>query len=94
MSLLAYGGELTYVGIGVGSAMIQFDANDFHFRKLQLRASYASPAVYYPQVLRLLSAGIVPEAIISHRFPLERLSDALATARDNKQDAVKVVVTP
>jgi L-iditol 2-dehydrogenase len=47
---LAFGGRVTYIGIGTGSGMIQFDANEFHFRKLQLRASHATPAIYYPTV--------------------------------------------
>ena len=47
LSLLRYGGEITFIGIGTGEGTISFDANDFHFRKLQLRASFASPAIYY-----------------------------------------------
>ena len=75
LALLAYGGEMTYIGIGTGASMIQFDANDFHFRKLQLRASFASPAVYFPAVLRLLQAGVIPgERLISHRFGLDEIA--------------------
>jgi L-iditol 2-dehydrogenase len=75
LELLAYGGELTYIGIGTGEGVIGFDANVFHFRKLQLRASFASPALYFPVVLDLLKAGIIPgEQIISHRFGLRDLA--------------------
>lgn len=95
LTLLAYGGRMSYIGIGGGDSTIAFDANDFHFRKLQLRASHASPAMYFPTVLRLLRAGVVPgERLISHRFPLERVQAALETARDNKREAIKIVVTP
>jgi len=37
--------------------MISFDANNCHYRKLQLRAGFASPAIYYPAVLKLLKAA-------------------------------------
>jgi len=95
MSLLAYGGVLTYVGIGVGESTISFDANDFHFRKLQLRASFASPAIYYPQVLRMLRSGVIPGAkLISHRFPLNDIQRAMETCRDDKAGLLKVVVSP
>ncbi len=95
LALLAYGGEMTYIGIGTGASMIQFDANDFHFRKLQLRASFASPAVYFPAVLRLLQAGVIPgERLISHRFGLDEIGSALAALRDDKTAALKVVVKP
>lgn len=95
VALLAYGGEMTYIGIGTGDSMVTFDANDFHFRKLQLRASFASPAIYFPAVLRLLQAGVIPgEELISHRFGLDEIGEAMATLRDNKGSALKVVVTP
>jgi L-iditol 2-dehydrogenase len=94
LSLLSYGGELTYIGIGTGSGNITFDANDFHFRKLQLRASFASPALYFPVVLDLLKPGILPgESFISHRFSLEQLAEAMYLHRDSKDKVLKVIVT-
>jgi L-iditol 2-dehydrogenase len=95
LTLLAYGGEMSYIGIGGGDGTIAFDANDFHFRKLQLRASFASPAMYFPAVLALLRAGVIPgERLISHRFPLEETGRAMLTARDNKAGALKIIINP
>jgi L-iditol 2-dehydrogenase len=95
LALLAYGGELTYIGIGTGAGTISLDANDFHFRKLQLRASFASPALYFPVVLELLRAGIIPgEEIISHRFALPDLAQAMHLCRDDKKNVAKVIVSP
>ena len=95
LSLLTYGGVLTYIGIGAGSGMISFDANNFHYRKLQLRASFASPAIYYPAVLKLLTSGIIPgNLLISHTFPLDQIAAAMTLARDDKANAVKIVVKP
>jgi len=95
MALLAYGGVLTYIGIGTGDATVRFDANEFHFRKLQLRASFASPAIYFPAVLRLMRGGVMPaESLVSHTFPLERIAEAFALCRDRKQETVKVIIKP
>lgn len=95
IALLAYGGELTYIGIGTGSGMITFDANDFHFRKLQLRASFASPAIYYPTALRLMKSGMIPgPSMISHRFKLSEIGQAMTACREDKAGVVKVIVTP
>lgn len=95
LPLLAYGGIMSYIGIGNGSGMIQFDANDFHFRKLQLRASFASPALYYPIVLKMLQRGTIPaERIISHRLPLSEIAEAMSLCRASKEEVVKVVITP
>lgn len=95
LGLLACEGKLTYVGIGRGGGTIRFDANDFHFRKLQLRASFASPAAYFPRVLSLMKAGIIQgERIVSHTFRLADIGKAMLAARDDKRSTVKVVVRP
>jgi len=59
-----------------------------------LRASFASPALYTPLALQYLREGVVDGAsLISHRFPLNRIADAMATARDPSV-ALKVIVQP
>jgi len=93
LSLLAYGGILSYIGIGNGSGDISFDANDFHYRKLQLRASFASPALYYPIVLQMLQKGTIPaDLIISHRFPLGEIDRAMRHCKEEKASTIKVIV--
>jgi len=90
------GGIISYIGIEYGEgATISFDANKFHFKKLQLRASYASPALYFPMALDLLKLGRIPaDALISHRFPLGEVDKAVLTAARDKAAAVKVIVNP
>ncbi|NOY79573.1 MAG: alcohol dehydrogenase catalytic domain-containing protein [Kiritimatiellaeota bacterium] len=89
------GGIVAFIGIAHGTdAFCRFDANAFHFKKLQLRASFASPALYTPLALQYLRERVVDgPALISHRFSLDALAQAMATARSSP-DAVKVVVTP
>jgi L-iditol 2-dehydrogenase len=95
LPLLAYGGIMSYIGIGTGEGTVQFDANDFHYRKLQLRGSFASPALYYPIVLKMLKNGTIPaETIISHRFPLRDIGKAMTMCKEDKGQTVKVVVKP
>ncbi len=93
LSLLAYGGIVAYIGFGNG--LIQFDANDFHFRKLQLRASFASPGLYLPLALKLLRNGTIPgDLLISHRMKLADIGAAMDLCRSNKGTTVKVVIHP
>lgn len=95
LSFLDYGGVLTYIGIGPGSGEITFDANNFHFRKLQLRASFASPAVYFPRVLNLLRVGIIPgEQMISHVFRLDEMDRLIDACRNQKEKLLKIIVKP
>lgn len=90
----AKGGIISFIGIEHGDgAFCTFDANAFHFKKLQLRASFASPALFGPQALTYLREGIIDgDAIVSHRFSLDNIAAAVSTARG--PDAIKVVVTP
>jgi L-iditol 2-dehydrogenase len=95
LDMLSYGGILTYIGMGTAGSTITINANDFHHRKLQLRASFASPALYFPTVLKLLQSGAIPgERLISHRFPLAQIASAMQTCRDDKASTLKTVVIP
>ena len=89
------GAVVSFIGIDHGDgAFCRFDANAFHFKKLQLRASFASPALYTPLALQYIRERVVePGPLISHTFPLEDIEEAMATARDHAA-SVKVVVTP
>lgn len=91
----AKGAIISFIGIAHGSgAWCTFDANRFHFKKLQLRASFASPALYTPLAVQYLREGVVDgPKLVSHRFPLAEIAQAMQTARD-KRNAVKVVVLP
>ena len=95
MLVAAKGGVISYIGIEYGEgAVVGFDANLFHFKKLQLRGSHAAPALYTPLALQYLRDGVVDGAsLISGRFPLTRLVEAMQAARD-KGTAIKVVVQP
>ena len=94
-NIAAKGAVISYIGIKYGEgAKVTFDANDFHFKKLQLRASFASPALYTPMALSLIKNGAVDaSAVITHTFSLEELGKALKTAADGSR-SIKVVVAP
>ncbi len=96
MPFLGYEGRMTFLGLAHGGErMIVFDAEDFHFRKLQLLSSFASPAMFFPTVLRLLKTGIIPgEKLISHRFRLADIVNAMAICREDKLNLIKAIVQP
>jgi L-iditol 2-dehydrogenase len=90
----AVGARLTYIGVGHGdSDQVSFPANEFHFKKLQLRSSHASPALRTPLALELLRSGRIDGSkLISHRFPLSDAARAIRAACLDKNEAIKVVV--
>lgn len=96
ISAAAYGGYLVFIGSDfVGGGVIPLDTHALHFGKKQLRSSFASPALYLPEALQLLRTGIVPaHEIVSHRFPLSRIADALQVAKYDRATACKVLVIP
>lgn len=94
-TVAAKGAIISFIGIAFGEkAFCRFDVNAFHFKKLQLRSSFASPAMQTPLALDYLRSGRVDGSkFISHRFGLDDIDEAMATARDSSR-AVKVIVQP
>jgi L-iditol 2-dehydrogenase len=96
MPVMNYGGIISFIGIQYDErATISFDANAFHFNKLQLRASHAAPALYFPLVLQLLKDRHVDgDKLISHVMPLEKMAEAMTMVRDCREEVLKVVIKP
>ncbi len=87
------GGIITFIGLGFGEKeKISLEGNAFHFKKLQLRASFASPAMFGPMAIEYLEKKIIDgERLISHTYPLADLAKGMETAAKDL-DAVKVVI--
>lgn len=91
-----FGAIIGLIGIEFGAGgQVTFDVNDFHFKKLQLRASHAIPNHYFPMALDLLARRAVdPDLLLTHVFPLEKYEAAFAALTDGEQAAIKVVLMP
>lgn len=92
--LMGYGGVVAFIGIDWGGEqMISFDANEFHFKKLQLRASHAVPNSFFPIALDMVRRKEIDAGrFITHTFPLSSVGTAINTAAFDKESAVKVMV--
>ena len=68
------------------------DGHDLLFREISLQGSYSAGPADTREALELIATGAVPaEALVTHRFALERAAEALAAARS--KEAMKVIVT-
>ena len=87
---------ICFIGIDFSAdSQITFDANEFHFKRLQLRGSFASPAMCTPLALHLLRCGIVDgQAFVSHIYPMTDLVNAVEMAAFHPDQAIKVVIKP
>jgi len=96
LTAAAYGGYVVYIGFDWGpGGVISLDTTAMHAGKKQLRSSFASPAVYLPEALHLLRTGAVPsQEIISHRYPLSRLGEAITLVHENHDATRKVMIIP
>lgn len=90
-----FGGYVVFMGYDWGpGGTISLDTTRMHLNKQQLRSANDSPALLLPEALRLLRAEAIPwREIVSHRFPLSRLEEALRVKRENPA-ALKVAVLP
>lgn len=88
------GGVVSFLGISYGeAAMVGFDSNVVHLKKLQIRASNAIPALYFPRCIDLLQAGHVDVTqLITHTFPLEDAADGLMGYVNDRDAGVKAVM--
>jgi len=89
-----WGGIIAFIGIEYGPhANISFDANTFHFNKIQLRSSFASPALYFPRCIDLVESGKINlKSIIGREFPLQNLEGELKSLIDDKANALKSIM--
>ena len=88
------GGTVAFIGIQYGEgAIISFDANDFHFKKLSLKASFAAPALYFPRCIDFIKTGAIDvRPLITDYFSLEETGKAVLNMRDNKDKVIKSVM--
>ena len=86
------GGAVHYFAGGEGDALPVSLATLYH-RELSVTATYSSSPATLARAFWLLTAGKVEVGgLVSHRLPLERLSEAVDLMR--KRQALKVYVTP
>ncbi|HEY9593309.1 MAG TPA: alcohol dehydrogenase catalytic domain-containing protein [Spirochaetia bacterium] len=91
--VVRFGAIVTFNGISFASSTISFDANAFHFKRLQLRATHSIPNLRFPMAISLLERRVIDARdFVTHTFPLSRVQEALTVAEEDKTHVIKVVV--
>lgn len=95
IKIIRFGGIIAFNGIEFGpGSRITFDANEFHFKKLELRASHAIPNHYFPIAIDFLNQGVIdPKLLLSHVFHWEEVEKAFQTSVNPQEKTIKVVIT-
>lgn len=72
---------------------IELDAGLEHFMEARMDASFGTNPLAMQNAIRLMERGVIdPAQIISHRFPLERILDAVQIMGQPKRN--KVIIEP
>jgi L-iditol 2-dehydrogenase len=80
-------------GLPKDAPFIRCDSNVVHYRELMLMGANGSSPEHNRRALGLIASGAVPVLdLITHRFPLEDVVDAIEEI--GRGDAIKVVIEP
>ena len=91
----SFGAIISVIGIAKTKreSMCELDINKMHFKRLQLRFSFASPALFFPQCIDMIRKGLVDvKPLISHRFKIDEMQKAMLTLQNDSERAVKVMM--
>ena len=91
---LGMGGILSFIGIAYGeAATATFDSNLVHHKKIQIRASDAIPALYFPMCIDLVESGKIDLiSLVSQTFPLNNAVAELDKFVRHPETAVKAIM--
>lgn len=91
MACLKTGGRAVFVGYSPDTMTL--NTGRVMFRELEVVGSLGCRPVDYPRVIEMVRQGRVRlSELVTHRFPLDRIEEALETLRSGA--AIRVVVTP
>ncbi|XP_071477213.1 sorbitol dehydrogenase-like [Diadema antillarum] len=78
--------------VGRGSMEPKLPVTLISVKELELKGIFRY-ANMYPKAISLLSSGQMPvKGLVTHRFPLQRVSDAFETAASRECQAMKVII--
>jgi L-iditol 2-dehydrogenase len=82
-----------FAGLPKSNPVIDFDANELHYKELAVLGAYGATPRQYRLTLDLLAREAArAEQIVTHRFPLERIDEGFETIREGA--GLKVVIRP
>jgi len=96
LGAMAMKGRLSFfAGFPKEDSILKLDGNIIHYKEVSIYGAFASNRPQFEEALKLIMSGKVPmDRIVTHIFPLEKISDAMEKMLDKEGDALKVVIKP
>jgi L-iditol 2-dehydrogenase len=92
VSLLRRGSRWNIFGITTHEEF-QLDGGWMHFLEARMDSSFSTNPLAMENAIRLMARGLVnPEKVISHRFPLSQIEQAVETMGSGERN--KVIINP
>jgi len=96
IEMAAVDGDVSYfAGISKDDPFARIDTNLLHYKEVHVHGANASNRGQYLAAIDLIASGKIDvKKIITHRFPLEEIEEAIRTSEDRSADALKVIIDP
>lgn len=92
VTLARRGGTVLQFGVVSPDKMVKINPYDVFFRELTIRGSFVNPFTHARAVELLASKQMNVTPLVTHRFSIDRIAEALETAQS--RDAIKVFIVP
>jgi len=84
-----------FAGVPKDDPYVNLDANLIHYNELHIHGANASNRSQYLEAVDLIASGRVNvKKFITHKFPLEKIEEAIRTLEDRSTGAIKVIIDP
>lgn len=96
LEMAAVDADVSYfAGIPKDDPYVILNTNLIHYNELHVHGSNASNRSQYLEALDLIASGKVDvKKFITHKFPLEKIEEAIYTLENRSQNAIKVIIDP
>jgi L-iditol 2-dehydrogenase len=96
LEMAAVNADISYfAGISKDDPDVKLNTNLIHYKELHVHGANSSHRKQYEDAIKLIASGYVNvKKFITHKFPLNKIEDALHTLEDRNSGAIKVIVNP
>jgi len=96
LEMAAVDADISYfAGIPADDPYVTVNTNLIHYNELHVHGANSSNRKQYLEAIDLIASGKVNvKKFITHKFPLEKIAEAINSLEDRSLNAIKVIVDP
>ncbi len=96
LEVAAVDADISYfAGISKDDPLNAINTNLLHYKELHIHGANASNRRQYLEAADLIASGKIDvKKIITHKFPLEKIEEAMYATENREKDALKMIVDP